>query len=456
MRWKMVAIFIIKLSLITYTGSALAQIQVHFNNQDHLPEALICPGQKPIKTKVPTPTMEDELTLPSLDEISTALLNNQANNSLNSNSKITPLNFLRNSQQPIKIGIWGDSHLAANFFAEELIKSIGLSREEVSPSFFAANIGRAGVRLALKKTCLGGGWKYSYAYNSNPPTEFPIGMLRMQAKNKDSYLWLDFRANQPVKAPLQSLEILLAPNATGEPMTLGISVDDLSEESFIEVGNQERINIEADYPISTIKVRLLRGSLNLDGLIPHYTKSPKLIVDNLAIPGATFKSWTNLVQLASFKPSYDVAILAFGTNEGNNPKFDSANYQLDLQQGLTNFRRMYPSTACVLIGPTDRGILVAHHKRTKKGGKPQQPADLLKYAKVHAQISAIQASEASIAGCSFWDWQDAMGGIGSAYTWAYEKPPLMSKDLTHLTIPGYQKSARQFSSHFQLKSLLNP
>jgi lysophospholipase L1-like esterase len=239
-------------------------------------------------------------------------------------------------------------------------------------------------------------------------------------------------------------------------MTLGISVDELPEESFIEVGNQERINIEADYPISTIKVRLLRGSLNLDGLIPHYTKSPKLVIDNLAIPGATFKSWTTLVQPAGFKPSYDVAILAFGTNEGNNPKFDSATYQLDLQQGLTNFRRMYPGTACVLIGPTDRGILVAHHKRTKKGGRPQQPADLLKYAKVHAQISAIQASEASIAGCSFWDWQDAMGGIGSAYTWAYEKPPLMSKDLTHLTIPGYQKSARQFSSDFQLKSLLNP
>jgi hypothetical protein len=99
---------------------------------------------------------------------------------------------------------------------------------------------------------------------------------------------------------------------------------------------------------------------------------------------------------------------------------------------------------------------VPSNKRLKKSVKPKPVPDLLKYSKVHANISSVQEQEANIAGCSFWDWQKAMGGMGSAYTWAFEKPPLMSKDLIHLTIPGYQRSARQFSSDFLLKSLINP
>ena len=453
MRFKLLTIFSMKALCLTFTLGAQAQIQLHFNNQEQLPAALICPGQKPLNTKAASPVAEEQLSFPTLDDISTALVNNPEKH-LDNHSKLTPINLAKNLQQPIKIGIWGDSHLAANFFSEELIKSIGFSKEEVLPSFFAANIGRAGVRLPLKKTCLGGGWKYSYAYNT--PSEFPIGMLRMQAKNKESYLWLDFRTNNVGNAPLQSLEILLNPNGSEERTILAITIDDLPNESFIDVGSQGQIKIDADFPISTIKIRLIHGSLSLDGFIPRYTQPAKLIIDNLAIPGATFKSWTNLTQPTGFKPTYDLVFLGFGTNEGNNPKFDSAMYQADLQLGLANFRRLYPKTACVLIGPPDRGILVANTKKSKKAAKPRQPADLLKYAKVHAQIAAIQAAEASIAGCSFWDWQSAMGGLGSAYTWAFEQAPLMSKDLTHLSLLGYQRSARQLSVDFQLKSLLNP
>jgi lysophospholipase L1-like esterase len=205
-----------------------------------------------------------------------------------------------------------------------------------------------------------------------------------------------------------------------------------------------------------MKIRLIQGSLSLDGFIPHYTKTPKLTLDNLGIPGSTAKSWTNLTQTIGFTPDYDLAILAYGTNEGNNPKFDTASYQEDLKQGLRNFRRVYPNTACVLIGPPDRGILVTSNKRLKKGTKAPPKQDLLKYSKIHASIASIQEEEARLANCSFWDWQRSMGGMGSAYTWAYEKTPLMTKDLIHLSIQGYQRSARQFSSDFGLKSLLNP
>ncbi len=463
MSLRLVILVIFKLFLVVNPSNVLAQRSLNFNNTDVAPEPFICPGQKPIKAKVPTPNNEEELSLPSLDLVSTALATYQPPTT-EANSQSTPLLLPKNLKQPIKIGIWGDSHLAANFFSEELMKSIGISKDDVLPSFFAANIGRAGVRLPLRKTCLGGGWKYTYAYTANPqnlsnPTisnEFPIGMIRMQAKNLDSYLWLDFRTQALSIPSMQSIEILLDPIGIDEQTILGITLDDGINESMVEVGRLSKLNISADFPFSTMKIRLIRGSLSLNGFIPHYTKTPQVSIDNIAIPGSTARSWTNINQINSYIPPYDLAILAYGTNEGNNPKFDSATYQADLKQGLTNFRRIYPSTACILIGPTDRGILVPSNKHLKKGIKPKQVPDLLKYSKVHANISRIQEVEAFIAGCSFWDWQKAMGGLGSAYTWAYEKPPLMSKDLIHLTIPGYQRSARQFSSDFLLKSLINP
>jgi hypothetical protein len=460
---RLVIFFIFKIFLILHPSAVLAQLSLSFNNTEVAPETFICPGQKSIKAKVSPPSNEEELGLPSLDLLSTALAT-YPHQTIENTTQSTPLQFTKDLKQPIKIGLWGDSHLAANFFSEELIKSIGLTKEDVLPSFFAANIGRAGVRLPLRKSCLGGGWKFSYAYNANPQTSsssmmsngFPIGMIRMQAKNQDSYLWLDFRTQTLSMPSMQSFEILLDPVGTDEQTILGITLDEGIAESRVEVGRLSKLNINADFPFSTMKIRLIRGSLSLDGFIPHYTKTPKINIDNLAIPGSTAKSWTNLSIVNGEIPPYNLVILAYGTNEGNNPKFDSTTYQADLQLGLTNFRRIYPNTACVLLGPTDRGILVTSNKHLKKGVKPKPIPDLLKYSKVHATISSIQEREASIAGCAFWDWQKAMGGMGSAYTWAYEKPPLMSKDLIHLTIPGYQRSARQFSSDFLLKSLLNP
>jgi lysophospholipase L1-like esterase len=463
MSLRLVIFFIFKFFLVFNSSAVIAQLNLNFNNTEVAPEPFICPGQKSIKAKASPPNNEEELSLPSLDLLSTALANyphQTIETTIQSSSLLLP----KNLKQPIKIGIWGDSHLAANFFSEELIKSIGLAKEDVLPSFFAANIGRAGVRLPLRKSCLGGGWKFSYAYNSNPqtsnnpimPNGFPIGMIRMQTKNQNSYLWLDFRTQALSVPSMQSFEILLDQVETDEQTVLGITLDEGVNESRVEVGRQSKLSISADFPFSTVKIRLIRGSLSLDGFIPHYLKTPKINIDNLAIPGSTAKSWTNLAQANREIPPYDLAILAYGTNEGNNSKFDSTTYQTDLKQGLSNFRRIYPSTACVLIGPTDRGILVPSNKHLKKGVKPKLVPDLLKYSKVHATISSIQEQEASIAGCSFWDWQKAMGGMGSAYTWAYEKPPLMSKDLIHLTIPGYQRSARQFSNDFLLKTLINP
>ena len=105
----------------------------------------------------------------------------------------------------------------------------------------------------------------------------------------------------------------------------------------------------------------------------------------------------------------------------------------------------------MLIGPTDRGILTPRPKvkgkaASKKKPRPGKAApDLLRFAKIHQEIGNIQRSVGQRYQCAFWNWQAAMGGPGGSYRWLYKTPPLMARDLIHLTIPGYQQSARDFA-----------
>jgi hypothetical protein len=76
--------------------------------------------------------------------------------------------------------------------------------------------------------------------------------------------------------------------------------------------------------------------------------------------------------------------------------------------------------------------------------------ELLAYSRIHEQISRIQQTVGQQYGCGFWDWQRAMGGSGGSYAWLKQSPPLMARDLIHLTVAGYQASARLFSQQMRL------
>jgi lysophospholipase L1-like esterase len=286
--------------------------------------------------------------------------------------------------------------------------------------------------------------------------DFSLGLIKLQASQVNSYLWLDFRSANDPEPKMKSVDLLFDTKSSSDSSTLVIEIDNIPQKVNLDSKYPSKLRINTDYPFSTLKIRLVQGGFNLHGIIPQYTTLAKLYLDNLAIPGSTAKAWTNLQPIKEFMPPYDLIFLEYGTNEGNNPSFDRLTYQNDLRLGLQNFRALYPNASCVLIGPTDRGVLVRSHKKSKKTTPSKLSVDLFRYAHIHAQIASIQLEEANIAGCSFWDWQKAMGGPGSSYLWAYEKPALITKDLTHLSIQGYQKSARQFSTDFGLKALLNP
>lgn len=438
-------------SLLFLTSFAHSQSITLISGQQD--SALVCPTVKPRSVQV-NPSFDGAVLEPP-DDVEIATLNLSANTTQKNENSSSLLSKLGSS--PLRIALWGDSHAAARFFSDELVKSFVLNSNDVLPTFIPPLIGRAGVRLPLNKTCLSTTWKYEYAYRSKAGGNFAKGLAKMTSDVEDSYLWVDFSIPK-AEAKLRSLNILFTSSDSSSPVTVALSIDDGPEqEVLLDKTNLGILKINSDKNFSILKLRLVGGALNLDGFIPTYSKVAAVYFDTFGIPGATGLSWKNINSQYflshGYGDPYDLVIFEYGTNEGNQKPFNLEAYSSNLRAQLSNMRQIYPQAACIMMGPTDRGILVKRVASRKKLKQAIKPQELLTFSKIHHEISQAQKNIGRDFDCSFWSWQDEMGGIGGAYKWIRHSPPLMAKDLIHLTVDGYQQSARDFSKNYQLKAL---
>ena len=362
---------------------------------------------------------------------------------------------------PFRIGIWGDSHLAANFFTEELLKQLKAPANSVTSTLIPANMNRAGVRLPLLRSCVSPHWKYEPNYVGGDSAAAPgPGLVNMTADQPGASLAWDL--HKTAHSPgYERVRILYQQQA--RPMLVGVSVDGGAEQEVALAGGAGPAALElvADEPLSQVKLRLLDARLRFHGLELLPARPAPFGMDVFGYPGATVAGWKAADQdyLASWfaQDQYQLVILEFGTNEGNVKPFDLAAYRSSLVASVANMKAVFPSAACVLIAPGDRGVLVPRSANIRKATTRKARAaqakrrtrgavriDLLQYARIHADIGRVQAEVAQEAGCSAWSMQDAMGGPGTAYEWARQSPPLMAKDLIHFTVAGYGRLAQQF------------
>jgi len=355
-----------------------------------------------------------------------------------------------------RIAIWGDSHLAANFFTEELARQLKVPADSVPAVLIPANMGRAGVRLPLLRSCVSPQWKYEPNYLGGESAAAPgPGLMNMFADQPGATLAWDVR--RTASAPgYERVRILY--QQTEAPLVVGISVDGGAEQqvTLAEAPGPAALELVAEHPLAQVKLRLIDARFRLNGLELLPRQQAPFAMDVFGYPGATVASWkvANLDYLASWFASnqYQMVMLEFGTNEGNVKPFDLAAYRKTLEESVRNMKTMFPSAACVLIAPGDRGVLVPRSANIRKGKKTKAAqkkknaaqVDLLQYARIHASIGRVQAEVAQGAGCSAWSMQDAMGGPGKSYEWARQSPALMAKDLIHFTVPGYQRLAQEF------------
>jgi lysophospholipase L1-like esterase len=440
-------VFFILINLL-FTKYLDAKVIINYSKNIVAPE-LICPAISGLKIKKPSNPI-DPFEVPDDTDIQ-ELVNLENSRKYIDNNSIT---YKKKSGIP-SIGLWGDSHVAAYYFTDEIVRLLGLDSKQVFQKFIPPSMGRSGVRLPIRKFCKSAGWSYGTAYRESTNTS-SIGLIELESSVPQSFLWVDFRKNGD-GAILSGLTIPITTNTNAT--RLGISIDD-QEEQQIEISGSlspNYIKIESEYAFSTLKIRLISGQLTISGFLPTYNQSPVLYFDTFGIPGATMNGWSKIRATDSFdiKNSnyYDLIILEYGTNEGNDDNFDPNVYRKNLTKNLEVIKNLYPDANCVLIGPTDRGVLVKRSIKKSKGKISKH--DLLKFSRRHSLISTIQEDEAQKVGCNFWGWQESMGGPGSSYKWLKQSPQLMSKDLTHLTVQGYQVSAQEFIKKFNLKKLLD-
>lgn len=353
-----------------------------------------------------------------------------------------------------RLAFWGDSHIASGVFVDELRRVLGLGGIDTGTAFIPPYMVRRGVRVPVRAFCVGSAWGLSMAYVSR--TEVATGPalaeMRVSGAAEGAHLWLDLRDEQREPEALR-LRMLYRP-AAGEA-EIAVSINEGPEESyFLEPATDydepapKELYFEDGDLLSTVKIRVVSGVVALQGFFVDKVREPSLTVDLFGIPGATANGWAvadpRHLSAAFYERGYDAVVLEFGTNEAAGD-FDPARYAEMLDKALMNMRRVFPDAACLLVGAPDRGLVV----RRKRGSRRGAPSidQLLRNARIHEQVNAIQAEVAPTFGCGVWDWQRAMGGPGAAYRWSRMSPPLMSGDLIHLTAPGYRRGAAALARH---------
>lgn len=487
-------------------ASAVAVQTLHIDQSGSGPVALVCPRKGPAQTKPSGPAAEPT-EIPDEGDVDHALQAAQASARAGAGVK-QPLRMgalwpglAKQRPFPWRIAVWGDSHMAAAFFSDQLLRQ--MLRQEASTDtsvgtrFVHAGVGHGGVRGLVRKTCLSGDWAREMAYVHADAAAAPgPGMTSLVAKRPGATLAMDLRDAQGL-AHHSRLQILHHSDGA-KPVRLAISLNGEAETqvSWAATAGPNALALSSNAPLSTLQIRVLEGVFRFQGLklAEPSPPAPAIHLDLFAYPGATMAGWvrSDLAVLASWftDQPYDLALIAFGTNEGNDPRFNETAYRDSLNQALRNFRQVFPATQCVLIGPGDRGIRVAKAQAAKGKPKPAAPkpsgqasarpnspvagaqnkkapskasapakvahsaaapvAALLQYSRIHTLIGHIQAEVAAPHGCLAWSMQEAMGGAGSAYSWARKNPPLMAPDLIHFTPAGYRELANRFMADLGL------
>jgi lysophospholipase L1-like esterase len=405
------------------------------------------------------------LGVPEPDEVMAALEADRAAHAdapepSNDDNRLRPLSP---ASGRFRIGVWGDSHIAAAFFTDELAKVLATPDREARSRFVQAGFGHPGVRGQVRKACVSPGWtrESAHARRSAAATPGP-GLVTLVSAQAGAQLTWDLRdaAGQP---QYRSLQLLY--DAVDDAASIAVRVDGGDEQivALNGAGGPAAIELRADAAFSLLQVRLLSGTLRFQGL--RFDTTPALLLDVFGYPGATAAGWAGL-DLGYYRAwfgddAYDLVLMAFGTNEANDPGFNPEHYRASLTQAVLNLRQFAPEAGCLLLAPGDRGVKVpvarakraaAKGKTRAKSAKKTKPGarapkiDLLKYAHLHQTIAGIQREVAAAQGCQAWSAQAAMGGVGSAYDWVRTTPPQMAPDLLHFTALGYRKLADRLAA----------
>lgn len=356
-----------------------------------------------------------------------------------------------------RVAIWGGSHMAAEFFTTEVRRALQAQWGPGGVGHTHLLRGRPGIRLPMDAVLCRQGWSEEIAPRAPGANDLDAGAgLYALVSRGSAQLEADWQSlpseHQPTHLTLHVLQ-----HESGGSFDLWVDNALLGR---IETSGPRKIvavKIDARAPMARIKVQATGDApVRLTGLYADAARGA--VLDNFGIAGASGAFWLHvppeLLKQSQALRSYDLIVLAYGTNDVTGPQWDPAGYRARYEQTLQAVRHVHPQAACVLITPGDRITSQMVRKTIRKGNRNQVVRqvvyDLRTFPERHAQTARIQAEVGAAYGCITWDMSLAMRQRGGAWAMMKANPPLMASDLIHLTPAGYREMAREFVEWLRL------
>ncbi len=340
-------------------------------------------------------------------------------------------------QERVRLSFFGASHTQGDFFTGRIRRALQGRYGDIGHGFLFPAAITDGYRAQDVNLCRSDHWFADYVGKRDGREDglYGLGGASVSSSDPGQFGWIETTKTNALGRKAASYDLFSLGQPTGGSLLVRIddaapvTVATRSEQSqmlrhrFEVPDGPHRFEVR---PVGDGEVRLFGVSVERPG--------PGVIVDAIGIRGKTASSWLHWDRqmaddgLATLAP--DLVALAYGANEGNDPRYTMEQYEKDLSSVLRHLRTALPNTPCILIGPSDRGVKIDEHTfgvwdRTRP-------------------IADVQRAVAPQYGCAFWDWQAAMGGPGSMIGWNQQTPPLGSNDLLHFTQAGYERAADMF------------
>lgn len=340
----------------------------------------------------------------------------------------------RRGARTVRIAFWGASHVAGEYWTGELRRMLQTEAGDAGHGFVMPAAPWKGYRATDVNLCTVGAWVSDFDRRVGGRDDGRYGPAGVSVESSDAQAlgWVQTTRTNPQGRAVSRFEVMYLRQPGGGAMDL--QVDDAAPLRVPTAGDgpglvlvnvpdgPHRLTVR---PVGDGPVRLFGVNLERD--------VPGVVVDAMGVSGRTAASWQRW-DLAVAGPYLerrrpDLAVLAYGTNEANDPNLDEARYRRSLAETLTRFRAVLPDTPCLLVGPSDRGKKVS---------------GTLHHAWPHtAWVARVQREVGPEHGCATWDLQAATGGLGSVFRWRQYEPVLMAPDLIHFTAEGYKEVARR-------------
>ena len=206
---------------------ALRLIALDLQVGDAVLADLQCPPRPPTPPAAPASSPVLQTEIPDAQEVESALEDAVPAAATPVAAAPTPRLPLPVNGAPYRIAVWGDSHMAAAFFTDELARILAPALGPVSSRFVSASVGHGGVRGQVRKVCLSPRWTRETAHARPAAAEAPgPGLVSLLAQEPGTTATLDLRdaGGQPRHRALQILF-----GTMDQAATVAVSVNDGDE-----------------------------------------------------------------------------------------------------------------------------------------------------------------------------------------------------------------------------------